>query len=124
MPEIDAAEELVRQDVEQGIGGWLNSAADVDLAGFRVLEPFVGDPISNAETGTVAVPWAWVGRHEGEVMGYLPTGNVVEVRGISVVRDTDDGPAFSRFVDWVGVLAQIGVSFTTRPIEFVDPPDV
>jgi hypothetical protein len=139
MPDPEEARELVRQDVEIGFGSWLRSDADVDRAGFRILEPFDAEtePIMNHESGTVVIPWAWVGRHEAvesdddggphppaDAMGYLPTGRVVEVRGVTLVRDTEDGPAFSRFVDWVSALADIGVVVSPRPVTDEVPPSI
>jgi len=117
MPDPSEALELVQRDVEQGVGEWL-SPDNVDNAGFRVLEPFDREPnpIAAPDGGPVAIPWAWVGRHTGDVMGYLPTGQIVEV------RDTEKGPAFSRFIDWVGALGDMGVTVFTRPVTDAGPP--
>ncbi|MFZ6005134.1 MAG: hypothetical protein ACOYXM_14505 [Actinomycetota bacterium] len=124
MPEALDAHDLVRQDVERGIGEWLRADDEVDSPGFRLLEPFddPSDPLVSPNTGTVAVPWAWVGRHVHDVMGYLPTDRVIEVRGVTIVRDTESGPAFSRFVDWVSALAQMGVVVSSRAV--TDEPSV
>lgn len=123
MPDPSEALELVQRDVERGVGEWL-SPDDVDGAGFRVLEPFDREPnpIAAPDGGPVAIPWAWVGRHTGDVMGYLPTGQIVEVRGVTLVRDTEKGPAFSRFIDWVGALGDMGVTVFTRPVTDEGPP--
>jgi hypothetical protein len=125
MPDPNEALQLVRDDVTEGIGRWLLSSDDLQNAGFRVLEPFDDEPepVRSPATGTVVVPWAWVGRHEEDVMGYLPTHQVVELRGVTLVRDTPDGPGFTRFVDWVSALAQMGITMATRPIED-DPASV
>lgn len=40
MPDPGEALALVREDVERGMGGWLNADAEIDGAGFRLLEPF------------------------------------------------------------------------------------
>jgi hypothetical protein len=125
MPEAQDALELVAQDVQEGMGRWLRADDDsIERAGFRVLEPFdvEREGIRGPETGTVAVPWAWVGRHEEDVMGFAPTGQVVELRGVTLVRDTEAGPAFSRFVDWVSALGQMGVGLWTRPVVDEGPP--
>ena len=117
MPDAGAARELVQRDVEAGIGSWLVAADDIDRRGFRVLEPFDDEsaPLQN-DGGTVVVPWAWVGRHEAEAMGFRPTGLTIEVRGVTIVSDADGGPTFSRFVDWVSALADMGVSLSTRGV--------
>ena len=118
MPDANEALQRVQEDVEKGIGSWLVEADELENSGFRVLEPFNAEdvPIRSAATGTVVVPWAWVGRHDEDVMGYLPTGQRVEVRGVTLVRDTPDGLGFTRFVDWISALAQIGVTIASRPI--------
>jgi hypothetical protein len=112
------------RDVEVGIGEWLRADEDIDGAGFRLLEPFdrEADQLRNAETGTVVIPWAWVGRHDGDVMGFTPTGRVIDVHGVTLVRDTEDGPKYSRFVDWVSALGQMGVGLFSRPIIDDGPP--
>jgi hypothetical protein len=123
MPLGEEAVNMVQRDVEQGIGAWLVPADDVDGAGFRVQARFErdGGRLGNGDTGTTAVPWAFRGRHEYDVMGFLPTGRVVDVQGVTIVHETPDGPQFARFVDWVGALSQMGVSLFTRPV-LDDPP--
>ena len=100
------------------MGEWLRADDEVDGAGFRLLEPFDREevPINSSQTGTVVIPWAWRGRHDGDVMGFAPTGRVVDVHGVTLVRDTDDGPKYSRFVDWISALAQMGVGLFSRPV--------
>ena len=44
-----------------------------------------------------------------DVMGYLPTGRTIEVRGVTIVSDRDGDPTFARFVDWVSALAELGI---------------
>ncbi|MGH9275341.1 MAG: hypothetical protein ACRDZU_11905 [Acidimicrobiales bacterium] len=124
MPDPIEALALVRDDVERGMGDWLRADEEIDGAGFRLLEPFdVEDvPINSAQTGTVVIPWAWVGRHDGDVMGFTPTGRVIDLHGVTIVRDTDDGPRYSRFVDWVSALGQMGVGLFSRPVIDDGPP--
>jgi hypothetical protein len=127
MPDPSEAIELVARDVESGMGEWLRADVDsLERAGFRVLEEFARDEngIRGAESGTVAVPWAWVGRHDADVMGFAPTGRVIELRGVTMVRDTEDGPAFTRFVDWITALGQMGISLWTRPVVDDGPPRI
>lgn len=118
MPDPGEALALVRDDVERGMGEWLRADTGIDGSGFRLLEPFDAEevPINSTQTGTVVIPWAWLGRHDGDVMGVTPTGRVIEVHGVTLVRDTDDGPRYSRFVDWVSALGQMGVGLFSRPV--------
>lgn len=118
MPDPGEALAMVEEDVKNGMGDWLRAADEVEGAGFRLLEPFDREevPINSSQTGTVVIPWAWRGRHDGDVMGFAPTGRVVDVHGVTLVRDTDDGPKYSRFVDWTSVLAQMGVGLFSRAV--------
>jgi hypothetical protein len=124
VPDPGEALALVRDDVERGMGAWLLADDEIDGAGFRLLEPFDSEevPINSTQTGTVVIPWAWRGRHDGDVMGFAPTGRVIDVHGVTLVRDTDDGPTYSRFVDWVSALGQMGVGLFSRPIVDEGPP--
>lgn len=127
MPEPGEALELVIEDVTRGIGEWLRADDDIPGSGFRLLEPFERDAeqLRNAETGTVVVPWGWTGRHDGDVMGVTPTGRIIDIHGVTLVRDTEQGPQFSRFVDWISALGQMGVGLFSRPvIDDGAPPDL
>ena len=124
MPIGPEAIDLVRRDVEQGIGSWLIADDDVEGAGFRIQERFERDGglLGNEDTGTNAVPWAFRGRHDRDVMGFLPTGRIIDVEGVTIIHETDDGERYARFVDWVGALAQMGVGLFNRPV-LDDPPN-
>ncbi len=127
MPEIDVALELVQQDVAEGLAAWLEPRSNDH--GFAVLRRDEDDlsHLLSSSLGDVAVPWTWTGVHRGleddddrDVMGYRPTWQTVQVRGVTIVSDRDGDPTFARFVDWVSALAEIGVPLLARPI--VDDP--
>jgi len=128
MPETDVAMELVQQDVTAQMAAWLEPQSDDH--GFRVLrdeEDDLSNVLSSA-LGDAAVPWTWTGVHRGleeddnrDVMGYLPTGRTVEVRGVTIVSDRGGEPTFARFVDWVSALAELGIPLLARPV--IDDPD-
>lgn len=120
MTSFEEAVRLVEQDVRDGIGAWLEPSSEGH--GFRVVDPFGGDPgpIGSGE-GVVAVPWAWRGTHTGALMGYRPTRKVVDLQGVTLVRVEGGEPQLSRFVDWVGGLAQIGVGLANRPVRDAAP---
>ena len=124
MPEPREAEDLVRRDVEEGIGSWLLADESVEGAGFRLLEDLGLEDghLTNSDAGTVAIPWGYRGRHERDVMGLLPTGRIIDIKGVTLVHETSDGPRFSRFVDWIGALGQMGVGLFSRPV-LDDPPN-
>ena len=66
--------------------------------GFAVLRDDDDDEddlahLHSSQLGDVAVPWTWTGVHRGlddddnrDVMGYLPTGRTIEVRGVTIVQ--------------------------------------
>lgn len=108
--------QLVKDDVEAGIGRWLTADPEIDGAGFRLVDPFGADPQPMGDGSTVAVAWAYKGRHDGDVMGYRPTRRTVDLQGVTLVSRAGDEAQFSRFVDWVGGLSQIGVGLFNRPI--------
>jgi hypothetical protein len=127
MPETDAALELVRDDVTQGLTAWVEPQSNDH--GFAVLRRDEDDlsHLLSSPLGDVAVPWTWTGVHRGlegdddrDVMGYQPTGKTIEVRGVTIVSDRDGEVTFARFVDWVSALAEIGVPLLARPV--VDDP--
>jgi hypothetical protein len=133
MPDSREAIEAVREDVTTAIAAWLTPATGLDRAGFRVLEPFEaeGGALASPDGATVAVPWAWVGRHArsdaeldaahpADVMGFLATDRVVELRGVTLVRREGDELRFSRFVDWTSALADLGIGIFSRPV--IDAP--
>lgn len=135
MPDPREAVEAVARDVAEAIGAWLTPDPELDRAGFRLLEPFEsdGEALASPDQATVAVPWAWVGRHvrdeahaEGphptDVMGFLATDQAVELRGVTLVRGESGDLRFSRFVDWTSALADIGVGLFTRPVTDAPPP--
>lgn len=124
MPEPAEALAMVEEDIRTGIGEWLRAHDDIPGAGFRLLEPFDNEevPINSAQTNTVVIPWAWRGRHDADVMGFAPTGRIVDLHGVTLVRDTDTGPGFSRFVDWTSALAQMGVGLFSRAVIDEEPP--
>jgi hypothetical protein len=69
----------------------------------------------------VVVPWLLRAVHIGEFLGVPQTLVEVEVRGTTIVQVAEDHPddtrlwAYYRYIDYLGVLQQLGVMTTTRP---------
>jgi steroid delta-isomerase-like uncharacterized protein len=63
-----------------------------------------------AEADKVVTRWTATGRHEGTLFGVPPTGNDVEMTGISIER-VDDGLIVEDWVLWdaLGLMRQLGV---------------
>ena len=109
--------QLVQEDVEAGIGSWLNAeSAEGGGGGFRLVDPFGGEPQPLGDGRTIAVAWAYKGRHEGEIMGYRPTRRTIDLHGVTLVTGDGADARFSRFVDWMGGLSQLGIGLYNRPI--------
>jgi hypothetical protein len=140
MPDLEEAVDGVRRDVTAAIGEWLVPDTSLDRGGFRVLDPFDaalareadGEALATPDQTTVAVPWAWVGRHvrtarsldtphPTDLMGMLATDRVVELRGVTLVRGEGDDLRFSRFIDWTSALAELGIGIFSRPVTDAPP---
>ena len=106
---IDAVAEDVaaalREQLPEGEGFHLDEAHP------RLRE----DPLSDAEGTAVVVPWVWDGVNAG-VLGLAPTNRRVQVRGVTIVTEGRDGLLCQRYVDWLPVLTQAGITIFTRPI--------
>jgi len=63
-----------------------------------------------AEGDTVAVEWTLAGTHRGRLMGIPPTGRVICLTGVSLLRYRGDWVAAdTRVWDFAGLLRQIGL---------------
>lgn len=104
----DRAIALAREDIDGGVGRWLPASAELQVE----LSGQVGD------SAFTAVRWVHRGTNTGTddpFLGLAPTGDEVEVHGITLVEDRGDGePVFHRFVDWVGVFDQLGMAVGGR----------
>src|SRR5665213_1161116 len=115
--DVADVQDLVAMDVEQGIGRYF-AATD----GFIPLPGFTeSGPISNDRY--TAQMWEYRGVHSAAFQGISATGNPVVVRGVTVVdgRDSND-PKFHRYIDWLEVMGQIGLTSTARPAVAELPP--
>src|SRR5581483_5002230 len=62
------------------------------------------------------VAWEFKGVHDHDFQGIVATGRPVLIKGVTIVdHAAANGPLFHRYVDWLDVMAQIGVSSTHRP---------
>jgi len=116
MPNFEQALESVRKDIGKGIAEVFepNGASPVsvpeELA--RVLE--------GTEAAVVAVPWVYRCVHTGDFQNLVPTYREIEMHGVTFVNYSQDenNPVFHRYVDWLGVVNQLGLEVSWRvPIE-------
>lgn len=113
------AQAAVRRDVEEGMSRWFDADADGGFAAAPSLEA-ARPAIADDRFGTVA--WEYTGRHVRPIAGIATTGRRVTVRGVTIVDLVDrDEPLFHRYVDWNGVMAQLGLAVSARPVVPVEP---
>jgi len=63
-----------------------------------------------ASATTVAVPWQWIGRHEQPFLDIPATGTAVDILGVTMVREDDEGTiVLHRLVDWLSLYQRLGV---------------
>lgn len=108
--------ELVEADVEQGLGAVFPGGA-----GFALAEP--GERGGIAGENVEAVVWTWNGQDTVGFQGLQPTGAEVTVSGITLIeRDPVEEFTYRRYVDWLAVAHQLGLSFDGRPTVKGPPP--
>jgi hypothetical protein len=120
------AVEAVRSDVETVLGARLSM--DVQNGGFALAEPatFTNElPIQDPDGRVSVVVWEWKGIDVGlfndperdeHRRRIAPSGAEVIVRGVTLVTETEDGPLLHRYVDWLDVFSQVGITVSPRPI--------
>jgi steroid delta-isomerase-like uncharacterized protein len=76
---------------------------------FPDLEARVDDLVVDAEAGAVAVRWSAAGTHRGTYLGAEPTGKMIHLKGIEILR-IRDGRITERWGEWDGIelLNQLG----------------
>ena len=96
----------------------MGDPVEESLAGsFETLEEAVMPVIAQETEFSGAVAWRSHFVHNEPILGQLPTGQPVEITGCTLVAGPSenlDEATFTRFVDWVSVMAQIGVTFNTK----------
>jgi hypothetical protein len=106
------ARERVERDVHKGLGGMgaFDVRKDEGDIGFRPVEEFGAEPLSNGEW--TAVAWEFVGTHTGAFLGIEATHRQVTIQGVTLVASKGD--EFQRYIHLPGLLGQLGVTLT-RP---------
>jgi hypothetical protein len=104
------AVDLVSDDIEKGLGPAFQATR-----GFAVPETAKSLPVITDGHYTV-VSWEYRAKHTGEFQGIVATYNNVVIRGITIVdHEATGGPLYHRHVDWLDLMAQIGLTTTQRP---------
>jgi hypothetical protein len=78
-----------------------------------------------SEAGIGALAWEWTGVDMVGFNGLAPTNRRVLVRGVTFVEDDDKERTYHRYIDWIGVVGQLGLGFIGRaslPDDTGNPP--
>jgi len=120
MPGFDQAKRNVQRDIEKGIGHIFGPFEESAVSIPEELEKHL---LELNEATVVAVPWIYKCQHIGIFQDLLPTHRAIEMHGVTFVNYSQDGdnPVFHRYVDWLGVMNQLGLEVNWRvPIEEED----
>lgn len=111
----DVAEELVASDspfYDPASQGMIPATHEAHYAAYRSAFPDLMFAVENliAEDDTVAARFTATGTHEGEFLGYAPTGESFEIVGIVLSRIEDGQIVETRPVwDLLGLMDQLGL---------------
>ena len=61
-----------------------------------------------------AVPWIYRCVHDGDFQGMFITGKELEIHGVTLVDGRGDTQVLYRYVDWLGVVNQLGLDVSWR----------
>ena len=113
---IDAnARALCRADVEPHFREWFTPVEGWQARPSFIIPPDRDDAPSKA--AAAAVEWEWHGRHDKNYAfnNTLATGNEITVRGCTVMAFNEkDVLKVRRYIDWAGLLTQIGLGVNWR----------
>jgi hypothetical protein len=113
MPRIDADESfaIVRQDLVEGLG---KTFAPMEGDDSVAVAKWFADEEVIANERVAAVPWSYRSRHTGDFQGLLPTNRPLLVEGVTFVDRRRDEVVLHRYVDWAGVIQQLGLDVSWR----------
>lgn len=113
--ESDPSFEMVMKDVHAILGASFEPrhAEDDDEEPFRVNKRFKGAAVIT-NNQVVAVPWTYLCKHTGDFQGLFPTGRNIQIEGMTLVDSRASTTVLHRFVDWMGLAAQLGLEVSWR----------
>jgi hypothetical protein len=104
---------VVMHDVVTGLGDSFTPRFGDAAESFRVAERFEeADVIGNDQIA--AVPWTYFAVHSGDFLCLFPTNREVTIQGMTFVDNRKDDPVLHRYVDWTGVIVQLGLEVSWR----------
>jgi len=106
---------VVRDDVIAGLGGGFSPRweDDPDRDSFVVSKHFKEEEVIGNDT-VVAVPWTYYAVHTGDFECLFRTGRPLTIEGMTFVDTRADEVMLHRYVDWMGVVTQLGLEVSWR----------
>jgi len=110
---------IAEKDVVEGFQAMLEPVSD-DRS-FDVVLPDSDLPVDQVVTASdqvIAVPWVFHARHVGSFLGVPATYQPVDLAGTTFITKPGDDESewtYTRYIDFLGALNQMGVSVVTRP---------
>jgi hypothetical protein len=105
---------VVMDDVITGLGGGFSPRWDpADRDSFVVSKHFKEEDVIGSES-VVAVPWTYYAAHTGDFECLFRTGREVTIEGMTFVDTRRDETVLHRYVDWIGVVTQLGLEVSWR----------
>lgn len=105
---------IVQKDIIAGLGEVFAADNDGDDSdAVRVADRFRDEEVITNEA-VAAVPWVYRCRHTGDFNGLFRTGRSLEIKGVTFVDRRGGQLLLHRYVDWEGVIAQLGLSVSWR----------
>ena len=111
MPEADVFD-VIQVDLDKGFEGVFSAES-----GFVHVDSTEPSP-----DGTTAVAWQYHAVHDGEFLGLAPTRQSLVIEGVTLASQGPDGWQLRRYIDWLGVAAQLGMTLSGRPVVSGDLP--
>lgn len=103
----------VLRDVIDGLKGF-SPRDDNEAESFRVSQHFIEEEDVIGNERIVAVPWTYDCLHTGDFEGLFRTGRELHIHGTTLVDYRTGTTNLHRYVDWAGVIAQLGLEVSWR----------
>ena len=105
----------VMKDVVEGLRASFSPRDADESESFRVSHHFDdddGDAIGNDRV--LAVPWSYNCVHTGDFQCLFPTGREIQIDGVTLADYREGDLMLHRYVDWGGVIVQLGLEVSGR----------
>lgn len=114
MTDAEGAFSAVSDDVVRGLSRFFSPDGDPPV---RLIAEFESKEAIRNER-FVTVPWVFTAVHDGEPFDGITADpdrpKPVTISGVTIFDERER--VFYRFVDWMALLAQLGIMFSTRPM--------